>query len=136
MALAQKEDILRFAKFGLVGAATAVIYFLAMWLADSIFGLNYVIVVSLAYSASTLFHFLANRYFTFSASSGQYKRQISRYLAMWLTNYVITVLVVGFCVEELKLSHYIGVCFSVLFTMCVGFFLGRYWVFKIEEKRL
>ncbi len=128
--LVQREQIVAFAKFCLVGVATAAIYFLVMWFADSVVGLDYLVVVSLAYLASTLFHFLANRHFTFSASRGDYTRQISRYLAMWLTNYTITVLVVGFCIEKLDFSLYIGVCISVLITMCVGFLLGRYWVFK------
>jgi putative flippase GtrA len=134
--LVQRFDILAFAKFGLVGAATAVIYFLVMWFADSIVGLGYLVVVSLAYFASTVFHFLANRHFTFSAASGQCRRQMVRYLVMWSVNYVITLAVVGFCVERFHFSPYIGVCVSVLFTLCVGFLLGRYWVFKLEEERL
>jgi putative flippase GtrA len=134
--LVKHFNILAFAKFGLVGAATAVIYFLVMWFADSILGLAYLVVVSLAYIVSTVFHFLANRHFTFSAARGQYRRQMTRYLIMWSVNYVITLVVVGFFVERLNFSPYIGVCVSVFFTLFVGFLLGRYWVFKLEEERL
>ena len=123
-----------FIKFGLVGVTTAVIYFLVMWFSDEILGIQYTVAVSLAYVVSTLFHFLANRHFTFGADHGHRKSQIVRYLIMWIINYLITMLVVGLSVETIHLSPYIGVCVSVLFTMCVGYILGRYWVFKLKEE--
>lgn len=131
---APNSHFLSFAKFGFVGAATAAIYFLVMWLADAIIGLSYIVAVSSAYLVSTVFHFLVNRHFTFAAAHGHHKSQIARYLLMWLINYLITILIVGLCVERFHLSPYIGVCVSVLFTMCVGYILGRYWVFKVKEE--
>ena len=127
------SDFLAFAKFGLVGATTAAIYFLLMWLADEILGLPYIGALSFAYFASTVFHFLANRYFIFAAAHGRHERQIARYLIMWAINYLITILVVGLCVEKFDSSPYIGVCVSVLFTMYVGYVLGRYWVFNVKK---
>lgn len=130
------SHFLAFAKFGLVGATTAAIYFLVMWLVDAILGLPYIVAVCLAYFVSTVFHFLANRHFTFAAAHGRHESQIARYLLMWFINYLITILVVGLCVERFNLSPYIGVCVSVLFTMCVGYILGCYWVFKVNEETL
>ena len=127
--LPSRRSILPFAKFGLVGSITAVIYFMLMWGSDLLLHLPYILVVSLAYSGSTLFHFLANRHFTFSATNGYPSVQMFRYLIMWCINYFITILVVGLCVELFHLSPYMGVCVSVLLTMCVGYFLSRYWVF-------
>jgi putative flippase GtrA len=156
-----------FAKFGLVGATTAAVYFLVMWGADSIlnvnnievisfarmfpvvidfigtysnhylsnsilnFNLKYIAVVSAAYTVSTTFHFVANRHFTFGAVEDKHQDQIFRYLVMWCINYVITILVVSVCVERFLFSPYLGVCVSVVFTMFIGYFLGRYWVFKV-----
>ena len=122
-----------FVKFGLVGATTAALYFFAMWVVGEIIGLPYIVAVSLAYLASTIFHFLANMHFTFGADSGRHDKQIMRYLKMWLINYLITILVVRFCVEKLHLSPYLGLCVSVPITMCVGYFLGRFWLFKLDE---
>lgn len=126
------SHFLAFAKFGMVGAATAAIYFLVMWVADSMLGFNYISAVSVAYFISTTFHFLANRHFTFGAAKEQHGQQIIRYLVMWIFNYVITIAVVGVCVERFLLSPYIGVCVSVVFTMFTGYVLARYWVFKIK----
>lgn len=123
-----------FLKFGLVGLTTSLIYFLVMWFVDAFLGIHYIMAVSLAYFASTVFHFFANRHFTFAAAHGHRKSQIVRYLLMWFINYLITMVVVGLSVETLHLSPYIGVCISVLFTMFVGYILGRYWVFKLKEE--
>ena len=129
-----KLHIFTFVKFGLVGFTTALIYFTVMWFVDKILGIQYTVMVSSAYFVSTLFHFLANRHFTFGAAHGHRKSQIVRYLLMWFINYLITMVVVGLSVEIFHLSPYIGVCVSVLLTMCVGYILGRYWVFKLKEE--
>jgi putative flippase GtrA len=127
------SHFLAFAKFGLVGATTAAIYFAVLWFFDSILGSKYIASVSVAYAVSTGFHFLANRHFTFAATQGRQHGQFIRYMGLWFINYLITILVVGFSVEQLLLSPYIGVCVAVLFTMCTGYVLARYWVFKVKE---
>ena len=133
---APNSHLLAFVKFGLVGVTTALIYFLIMWLSDAVLRFPYRGSVSLAYLVSTVFHFLASRHFTFAAAPGRHRSQIARYLLMWFINYLITILVVGLCVERFYLSPYIGICVSVLFTMCVGYVLGRYWVFKVKEETI
>ena len=126
------SNFLVFLKFGMVGATTAAIYFLVMWAADSMFGLNYIADVSVAYFVSTVFHFLANRHFTFGAIEDPHGHQVIRYLAMWIINYFITLVVVGVCVERFLLSPYVGVCVSVVLTVFTGYAMARYWVFKIR----
>jgi putative flippase GtrA len=120
-------------KFGVVGSLTASLYFVAMWFVADFIGWSYLVAVTAAYFVSTLFHFFANRHFTFGAGSDSLRRQILRYSAMWLINYAITVLVVSFCVERVGLSPYVGVCISIAATVFLGYFLSRYWVFKSRE---
>lgn len=118
-------------KFGLVGFSTAAIYFVLMWFLDSALRLPYKVGISIAYVISTIFHFLANRHFTFSASEGHKSSQLLRYLVLWIVNYLITMIVVSFCVETINLSPYIGVCLALLLTTTTGFILSRNWVFKV-----
>ncbi len=122
-----------FLKFGLVGGTTAAIYFLVMWVAQSVLMLYYVISVSVAYLFSSVFHFLANRHYTFGAVKDRHERQLIRYLTVWLFNYAITLAIVGICVELFHLSSYLGVCVAVVFTTLISYALSRYWVFKIKE---
>jgi putative flippase GtrA len=130
--LASSSHALTFLKFGIVGATTAAIYFVVMWVADSILGLNYIAAVSIAYLVSTVFHFFAHRHFTFGALGNRYRHQVIRYQAMWIINYFTIIIVVGICVEQFLLSPYIGVCVSTVFTVFTGYVLARYWVFKIR----
>lgn len=126
------SHFLAFLKFGMVGAVTAAIYFLLMWAADSILGLNYFAAVSVAYSVSTAFHFLANRHVTFGAIGVRHQHQIIRYMVMWIINYLTTIFIVSICVERFLLSPYVGVCVSVACMMFTGYFLARYWTFKVR----
>ena len=119
-------------KFGLVGAVTAVIYFIVMWFLMSVLNFGYIFAVSMAYIVSTLFHYLANRHFTFSAQAGQHSWQLARYMVLWILNYIITIIVISISVEHLGLSAYLGVCAAVVITVLVGYFMSRYWVFKIK----
>jgi putative flippase GtrA len=120
-------------KYGIIGATTAAIYFLVMWVADSILGFKYIAAVSIAYIISTTFHFFANKHFTFSALNERQVHQLIRYIVMCSCNYLITIIVVGVCVNRFFLSPYIGVSVSVVFTMLTGYVLSRYWVFKTKR---
>jgi putative flippase GtrA len=122
----------RFLKFACVGGLTALIYFLIMWIAQSVFLFHYLLSISLAYFVSTMFHFLMNRQYTFLATQDAHWDQLRRYGVMWVVNYLITILIVNICVERLLLSPYLGVCISVLFTSAIGYVLGHFWVFKIK----
>jgi putative flippase GtrA len=127
-----KANFLSVIKFGVVGVITAAIYFSVMWFASSILNFGYFLAVSMAYFVSTSFHYLANRYFTFSARTGQHSWQLARYMILWIINYIITIIVVSLSVEHLGLSAYLGVCVAVVITVFVGYFLSRNWVFKIK----
>lgn len=125
--------ILKFLKFSCVGVSTAIIYFSGMWIAQSLFSLNYISSVSIAYFFSTLFHYFANRLYIFCATKDDYLAQFGRYTVLWFLNYIITMLVVWVSVEKLLLSPYLGVCISVIFTSLTGYTLGHFWVFKLRR---
>lgn len=120
-------------RFATVGIATAIIYFIIMWIGLNFFKVNYIIAVSLAYAISTIFHFLANRHFTFEAALGRKSRQLLRYILLWVINYLITIFIVNVCVEHYRLTPYLAVCAAVTLTVFIGYFLSRYWVFEIRE---
>jgi len=122
-----------FLKFGVVGATTAVIYFLVMWIGHSLLNFTYIAAVSIAYFFSSLFHFLANRHFTFGAVDDRHERQLIKYLIMWTFNYLITIAVLKISVERFQFSPYLGVCVAVVFTMLTGYILSRYWVFNKRD---
>jgi putative flippase GtrA len=123
-------EIQRLFKFGLVGAATAAIYFLVLAFHLEVLGVNYHWAVSVAYLVSVAFQFIANKYFTFQSKSQSVLAQLSKYLMLLLVNYAVTIFVVRFVVEKLGLSAYHGVLASIPLIMVIGYVLSRHWIFK------
>ena len=122
-----------FLKFGIVGFITAAIYFMVMWLMEGVMGMHYFLAITVAYMLSTTFHFFANRHFTFRVGNEEKFLQFIKYLVMWVINYILTMLIVIICVEQIHLSSYMGVCSSVIVTVFVGYVLSRNWVFRSRK---
>lgn len=139
----------QFAKFIVVGALTAGVYYLAICTIDLIFKINfyinilqwesaaskarfeYLTSVSIAYFIAFSFQFFANKICTFRDKRQLKSNQIIRYAIVIITNYALTIVTTAICVEAFLMLPYTGVWISLLLTTPVGFFLSKYWVFKI-----
>lgn len=117
-----------------VGAISAIVYFGLFAIAWSIFHIPYKIAVSISYISSAIFHFNANRYFTFKSHHIHFTKQIFRYLTMIFINYSVTLGIVYIIVDKLFLSPYIGIVCSIAVTMNMGFLMSRYWIFNPSRK--
>ena len=125
-----KEHLYTFTMFGMIGLATAMLYFVLLWIFEKILNINYMIAVSSAYVFSNLLHFSMNRIITFKAHSDKYRNQLWRYGVIAIFNYAIVILVVGFCVENFGYSSCVGSCCAIVSTAFSGYILSRYWVFR------
>lgn len=124
---AHKRSILSFL---IVGALSAVVNFSSFGLLWNWLGLNYQIAVTIAYILSVIFHFVANRRFTFQSHGTHFFRHLPKYAVMILINYLITLLIVRISVEILHLSPYIGIILAIGATVNIGYLLSRFWVFR------
>lgn len=116
-------------KFVVVGLITFGINFMMFHVFYGGFGLDYRISVSLAYVITVISHFLLHRFFTFEAGEQQMVQNVSRYTAMLVLNYGITVFAAWFVVELLRVSPYWSVIASTMATACTSFFVMKYFVF-------
>ncbi len=123
-------EIKRFLKFGVVGAATAAIYFLILAFQLEALRFNYTLSVSIAYVGAVVFHFIANRLFTFGAERTNILIQLPKYLVLLFVNYLLTIFIARFVVDKAGLSAYYGVLASVPFIMVVGYALSKFWIYK------
>lgn len=121
-----KKSILAFLT---VGALAAVINFTTFTILFNVTNLNYEIITSIAYIFSVVFHFTANRSFTFKSRNISMVNQLPKYSGMVLLNYLITLLVMRFTVEVLHLSPYLGNVFAITTTVGICYLLSKYWVF-------
>ena len=121
----------QFFRFGWVGVATFLIYFILQFTLEK-FGINSYVSLTCAYIAAIIFHFNTNRKYTFAASykEDRFKTKIIfRYIMVNVLNYLITILVVNFIVS-LGLSIRLGMIISTILTMISGFGIYKLWVFK------
>lgn len=116
----------------LAGGLSAVAYFLLFSILWQEFHINYKISISIAYIISILVHFTMNRKVTFQHHEKNIHRQLPKYSAMVLINYLITMLVVHIIVIDFNLSPYFGVIFGIGLTVLSGYLMSKYWVFKME----
>jgi putative flippase GtrA len=118
--------------FPIIGALTAVVYFSLFNLMWYLLNIDYRIAVSIAYVTAATFQFFANRNLTFRSCGHRVLFQMIKYVVMVLINYVITMIVVHFVVEVLKLPPPVGVVAAIATTVVSGYLLSRYWVFVTE----
>ena len=123
----------QFFRYLVIGGITALVYFGFFALSVEGFQLNYRVGMSIAYVLAVTFHFLANRKFTFYSKDGKLIYQWLRYLAVLIINYLVTLVVISFFVDQLGLSAYLAVMLSILVTVCVGYFASKFWVFRNRE---
>jgi putative flippase GtrA len=119
-----------FFSFAIVGALATVLnlgLFSFFWEGLS---LNYLTAVGMAYVLTVVFHFNVNRRFTFRSHAANLAIHAKKYLVMVLLNFVLTLLIVRFCVEVLQLSPYFGTAASIGATVCVGYVMAKFWIFK------
>jgi len=115
--------------FLVVGALTALVYFASFAFLWNLNHINYKVAVSISYVLAVVFQFTANFKFTFKSDNRYLFKKIMRYLVMILINYFITLGVVHAVVENLLLSPYIGIVFSVGITVAVSYLLAKFWIF-------
>jgi len=95
-----------------------------------IFDINYKYSIVLAYIASVIFHFIANKFFTFRNDENFSLNQIIRYSSMIFLNLLITYLVVFFSHQIFDVSVYLSTVLSITSTIFFTYLISKNWVFR------
>jgi len=113
-----------------VGGLTAILYFSLFSFFFEFMTWAYPKAISISYIFALLFHFNANRYFTFKGHGHSVLPHAIKYLCMIGLNYVVTLGITYIVVENMHLSPYFGLVISIAVTMNIGYFLSRYWIYR------
>lgn len=121
----------RFLRFILVGAVSAAVDI------GSTLGMTYIsssfyIPVTFGFIIGLLFNYILHTLFTFSATISV-SRQLPRFLAVVVLNYLQTILIVYLAVNHAGLSTVHAKIASLPFVAAAGFLLSRYWVYGTED---
>jgi putative flippase GtrA len=120
------------AKFGSVGFLTFGINFSAFHLFYGSLGIGYIFAATLAYPIAVISHFLLHRFYTFGAKDQSLAGNLSKYLVMLATNYLVTMTVIWIAVEIVGQSPHFGVIASTATAACLNFMMMKYFVFKLK----
>jgi putative flippase GtrA len=125
-----------FLRFLLVGGVSALVQFAVLALFLQSFGFEYRLSVAVAYIASVMFHFVANRYFTFRLNGVPRVDEIRRYLTIVAINFVVTMIITTSTVEFLDFAPYMAIICSrvkvfdlqpYVATVFPGFDVSFFW---------
>lgn len=117
-----------------VGALTAIFYFSLFNLLWKILGLNYQIAISIAYVTAILLYFFVNRSVTFRNKDKAIGLQLTKFLAMVIMNYLITLAIVHSMVEILTLPPNVGLMVAIIVTTLSNYIIARYWIFADVDR--
>jgi putative flippase GtrA len=118
-----------FARYILVGLANTAIYSGLLWLFLRSDKFPYAVAIGFAFVLAMIFQYLANKYFTFGATSSSWP-EVFRYLASAGLNYGVSVVVVWFSLELLGLTVLSASLISAATVALLGFLVSLFWVYR------
>ena len=119
----------RFAKYTAVGVVNTFLYAALLFLFLKHVDMPKPILVAVAFLLAMSFQYFANRAFTFR-SEEKISKELPKYFAAALVNYLITLLVVFVAIDILLVSEAWASILASLVTAISGYFLALIWVFK------
>lgn len=126
--IANKESVIQFIKFGLVGLSNTFIglglYYLLLWL-----GANYLISNALSWVISVFNAFYWNNKFVFKTTNSWLTALFRTYLSYGFSFLVSTFLLYAF-VEWCGVSKIVAPLVCLLVTIPLNFLLNKFWTFK------
>jgi putative flippase GtrA len=116
-----------------VGGAAALIQLALVGALHEIARLPQAVAVSGGYVGSVVFHFMANRQFTFGQQGAVAWGEVGRYLVVAAVNYLLTLAV--FAVLAPHLGIYPATVAAIVATTGFGYAALRHWVFAPDKER-
>ncbi|QVY62090.1 GtrA family protein [Cytobacillus gottheilii] len=128
--LLQRDLIIRFLKYSLVGCISVGVYFLSVFIFIEKYQWDPVIGSAAAFIIMTIVSFLINIRYTFNSRFTQ--RKLVRFLLVSLVGFLLNVILIFFIVHILSFHYFIGELVTVLVIPLVNFLLNNYWTFQGE----
>lgn len=135
-----KDFIIRFVKFGVVGGSGLFVNMFLLWLCKDLLGLPLTIASLIAIGVSILTNFILNNYWTWKDNEQNQKytffhRMLRYYISASFSaiiNYVALIMLTELAGIYYLISNLIGIGLGTIFN----FGLGEFWVFKkIDQEK-
>ena len=117
-------------RYALIGVANTLLYSVLLYAFLEYFALVSSVSVTLSYLIAIPFHFTMNRIYVFEASAGRITRQIVRYLALVAISFIVSLVLVSFCRDNLQMQPLTVVAVNLVAITLLGYTLSALWVFR------
>ena len=118
-----------FTKFLLIGGISFIIYYIVLWLFYDVIKIIYFFAIAYSCIASNLFHYSANKKFTFRGGDLDFKSNIIRYIVIAIVNLFLQIMIVTFSYKFIGLNFYLSNFIGIFFTIFFGYYFYKKWVF-------
>jgi len=124
-----KEFIIQAIKFSLVGVVNTLLGLGTMFVLFNIFKLNYLSSNILGYCVGLINSYIWNKYFTFASKKSSII-EFSKFIIIFITSYLLNLIVVVFIVEVIKVNENISYIIGMIFYTIINFLGNKYITFR------
>jgi putative flippase GtrA len=121
-------------KYGIIGIGSNAALFV-LYLLLTFYGMEPKVAMSLLYISGVSLTYLLNHRWTFTNTHVD-RKSFSRYLAVYISGYILNFFSLYFFVDVLALPHQVIQGIMIIIIACLTFTLLRLWVFKRKPNGL
>ena len=125
--------ITRFAKFIVVGGIVFCVHSSSIWFFLRVLSLGNILSLTFGYIIAAVAHFLLNNFITFGESDALYRRRISGYLMVLISNYFISTFIGTMVLEYIIDNVLITTIIITMFTTIYSFLILNFVVYKTKR---
>ena len=125
-----QKNHLSLIRFVIVGGLTFTVNYSIFFTFYEYFNINLFFSVAIAYFIASLFHFLANNFFTFELHSDHMFIKILKYLILLGFNYIVVALITWVNLEVFKFTSLVGYALSTIIMAFFNYLVMLFFVFR------
>ena len=126
------HGIMKFFKYGLVGALGLVVDMAVFYLMNKRLGINYVVCNISSSTLAVIHNFMLNSYFTFNVTDRKMKRFLSFY-AIALVGMAVSTGILALLIDIFKLDSMISKFISIVIVALMQYFFNQKLTFRIHK---
>jgi putative flippase GtrA len=126
-----KEFLIKFLKFGVVGFSGIFVDFGVTYLLKEKLKIHKYIANSLGFIVATISNYLLNRYWTFSNGNGARLEQFGKFFGIALVGLVFNNLIIYALNDKLKMNFYLSKVFAIAVVSLWNFFANYLYTFAV-----
>lgn len=141
----QRENILQFVKFGVVGLSNTAVSYIVYLISLKILqmynlweGSDFIIANIAAFIISVFWSFCWNRRYVFKSGEGEkisfWKALVKTYISYAFTGLFLNTVLSILWVRYLNIPKEIAPVFNILLNVPINYLMNKYWAFRKEKK--